>query len=75
MTKIRYIEGIPPWFSRLVHILESNLKCRRVGHDGDHICAHCGQFMGELAQMDDPNFYMDEQWRTVRRWAKEQQRP
>jgi hypothetical protein len=72
MTKIRYIKGIPNWFTRLHHQVAVR-RCRQVAHVGEYICARCGQFLGEWAEMDDPNAHMELVERTMERWLKEQE--
>lgn len=71
MTKIRYIPGIPHWFTWLHHLIEVR-HCRKRGHQGAgpggpvYICVECGQFLPPLDALDDPNAYVDESERRLR---------
>lgn len=72
--KIRYVAGIPHWFSWAVHYA-SVRRCRKRGHlGGGYICVHCGQSLGPLSEMDDPNAKVDaDERRLARGWWPDDQ--
>lgn len=53
MRRIQYVEGVPNWFTRLLHLMRHR-RCRKVGHrgvrPGDPVftCVHCGQILREF---------------------------
>jgi hypothetical protein len=48
MDEIRYVQGVPRWFTYLHHMIERR-TCRKVGHADftpiDSVCARCGQIL------------------------------
>jgi hypothetical protein len=48
MDEIKYVEGVPHWFTYLHHMIERR-TCRRIGHDDasniTSVCARCGQIL------------------------------
>lgn len=74
MANVRRVNGIPYWFTLLLHYW-GRRKCRRVGHVGSdgrpamYICVHCGQLMNGMT-----NEQADENAAKIERWLYEEDR-